>query len=339
MRPTALLAGLGVLCAWGATASTARADLVLLLPARGQVAGAMLSATLESETRFGIVEIGHKLVDQQELTGALRQIPDGSADDADEFATLARFAHADWVVLPTVFPQDSDHRLELVAYYAKGARSESVTRDVETDKVHAQVVEMLRVLLRAEGVGTAALPWEKSAVRPAPTTLPASPAPAPKTPARSVAPAPATPWPLFFAGVGVGVSSAVSRPDQASGSSTSSAFTARAGVSPAEPIDLALQLTSSMSGPRATTVDASGRYLIPVAGHTLRVGPEAGVGVFVAHGGSESKSLLVRATVAASLSVSRSFSVDAQLGDLRWVPASSGTIVLAGATLQGVLRF
>ena len=121
--------------------------------------------------------------------------------------------------------------------------------------------------------------------------------------------------------------------------SSSSAFTARAGVSPAEPIDLALQLTSSMSGPRATTVDASGRYLIPVAGPTLRVGPEAGVGVFVAHGGSESKSLLVRATVAASLSVSRSFSVDAQLGDLRWVPASSGTIVLAGATLQGVLRF
>ncbi len=339
MRPTALLAGLGVLCAWGATTSAARADLVLLLPARGQVAGAMLSSTLERETRFSIVEVGHKLVDQQEFTGALRQIPDGSPDDADEFATLARFAHADWVVLPTVFPQDSDHRLELVAYYAKGARSESVTRDVETDKIHAQVVEMLRVLLRAEGVGTAALPWETSAVRPAPTTPPLAPVPEPKTPARSVAPVPSTPWPLFFAGVGVGVSSAVSRPEQAAGSSTSSAVTARAGVSPAEPIDLGLQLTSSMSGPRATTVDASARYLIPVAGPTLRVGPEAGVGVFVAHGGSESKSLLVRATVAASLTVSQSFAVDAQLGDLRWVPASSGTIVLAGATLHGVLRF
>lgn len=339
MRPSALLAGLGVLWAAVATASAAQADVVLLLPARGQVPGAMLSSILETETRYGVIEVGHKLVEPQEATGALRQVPDGTPDNSDEFAAMARFARADWVVLPTVFPQDRNYRLELVAFQAQGGRSESVTRDIDTDKVHQQVVEMLRVLLRPEGVGTGALPWEMpgaAARQPSPTPAAkprTAPAPGPETPQ------PSGPWPLFFAGAGVSLNSALSRPDQATGSSTSAAFAARAGISPVQPVDIALQFATALSGPRSTMIDASARYLIPVAGATFRVGPEAGAGVFLAHGGAESKSLMLRATIAASLAVSKNVSVEATAGDFRWIPASSGTVVLAGGTLQGVVRF
>lgn len=337
MRPTALIAGLGLLWAAAASASAAQADVVLLLPARGQVPGAMLSSILENETRYGVIEVGHKLVEPQEATAAVRQVPDGTPDNSDEFAAMARFTHADWVVLPTVYPQDRNYRLELVAFQTQGGRSESVTRDIETDKVHQQVVEMLRVLLRPEGVGTGALPWEMPGARP---HAAAAPAPRATSTTRPAAPPAATaPWPLFLVGAGAAVSSAVSRPERAAGSSTSTAFTARAGISPLQPIDLALQLSTALSGPRSTAVDASARYLVPVAGATFRIGPEAGVGMFVAHGGAESKSLMLRGTLAASLAVARSVTIEATAGDLRWIPASSGTVVLAGGTVQGVVRF
>lgn len=339
MRPTALLAGIGALCAAVATASAARADLVLLLPARGQVPGAMLSSILENETRYGVVEAGHKLVEAQESTAAVRQVADGAPDNADEFAAIARFTRADWVVLPTVYPQDRGYRLELVAYQAQGGRSESVSRDIDTDKVHQQVVEMLRVLLRPEGVGIGALPWELPGARP---QAPAAPAPKPRaapapTPARAVQPG--EPWPLFFAGAGLSLTSALSRPEQAAGSSTSTAFAARVGLSPVQPVEIALQLSTALSGPRSTMADASARYLLPVSGATFRLGPEAGIGMFAAHGGSESKALMIRGTLAASLRVARNVALEATAGDVRWIPASSGTVVLAGGTVQGLVRF
>jgi len=338
MRPTALLAGMGLLWAAVASASAVQADVVLLLPARGQVPGAMLSTILENETRYGVIEVGHKLVEQPETAAALRQVADGAPDNSDEFASMARFAHADWVVLPTVFPQDRSYRLELIAFQTQGGRSESVTRDIDTDKVHQQVVEMLRVLLRPEGVGTGALPWEMPGVRPqtsAPTPKPRATA----APGAAAPPAASGPWPLFLVGAGASVSSAVSRPDDAAGSSTSTSFAARAGISPVQPVDIALQFASALSGPRSTMIDASARYMIPVAGVTFRIGPEAGVGVFMAHGGAESKSLMMRGTLAASLAVTRNVMIEATAGDLRWIPASSGTVVLAGGTVQGVVRF
>ncbi len=56
-------------------------------------------------------------------------------------------------------------------------RVESVAREVERPKQPAQVQEMLAVLLRPEGIGAGALPWES--VNPA-APRPAPPAPAPR---------------------------------------------------------------------------------------------------------------------------------------------------------------
>ncbi|MBI5533022.1 MAG: hypothetical protein HY898_09920 [Deltaproteobacteria bacterium] len=334
MRPQRILAAIALACTIVLSASNALADLVLLLPARGQIPGSMLSSILDSETRYGVIEVGHKLVDQKELDGAMRQVPDSHPDTSDEFTTMARFARAEWVVIPTVFQQEKSWRLELIAFQAQSGRTETVARDVDTEHIHVQVVEMLKVLLRPQGVGTEALPWETGGI----TARPASAAPG-KTPAAPKETPPAGPHRMFFIGAGFAVNSAVSRPSGATGSATSAAIAARAGISPIEPIDIALNFADNVSGPRAVMLDASLRYMINVAGPKFRIGPEIGPGLFLAQGGSQSKSFMLRATAVAAVNFSPSFGIEAHLGDLRYVPASSGTVVLAGATAMGVLRF
>jgi hypothetical protein len=296
----------------------------------------MLSSILDSETRYGVIEAGHKLVEQKELDGALRLVPDNNPDTSDEYVTMARFAKADWVVVPTVVQQDKSWRLEVIAYQTQGGRTETVARDIDTEHVHEQVVEMLKVLLRPQGVGTEALPWETggiSATRPSTASSAGSKAKSPSEPTQ-----PAGPHPMFLVGAGLLLDGAVSRPSDATGSSTSFGFAARAGISPVEPIEIALSFADNATGPRALMFDASVRYLIH-AGRTVRFGPEVGPGLFVAQGGSQSKSFMLRATAVAAVSLSNSVSLEAHVGDLRYVPLSSGTIVLAGGTVLGVVRF
>jgi hypothetical protein len=317
----------------------ALADMVLLLPAKGQVPGSMLGSILENETRYAVIEVGHKLVEPEETQAAIRQVADGVADDADEFALLARVTKAEWVVSTVVFPQEKVHRLEITAFRAKDGRSESVTRDMDVSQVHQYVVDMLRVLLRAEGVGTAALPWEA-----APRSLPSS---GPKGGGKGGAadapgggPKGGEAHPLFVLGAGVGVASAVKRPDNASGETTSVVGALRAGISPLEPVDIALGFRDHFTGPRALSVDLSARYLFPVApALKLAVGPEIAPGVFVTRGGSQSTSFMFRGTVVAGVRAARMLSVEAHLGDLTVVPASAGTLLLAGGSVHGLLRF
>ena len=320
------------------SASTALADQVLLLPAKGHVPGAMLSSILDNETRYGVIEAGHKLIDAKEIDGALRQVPDNNPDTADEYAAMARFCKADWVVLPTVFQQEKNWRLEVIAYQASGGRTETVARDVDTEHVHEQVVEMLKILLRAQGVGTDALPWETGGIKPPAASTAAAPAgssaPPPPKPNE-----PDKPWPKLFVGIGGGVSSAVSRPSGATGTPTSAAITARAGYAPLRSLDIAISFGDNASGPRALMFDASVRYMLDIAGPRFRIGPEVGPGVFIQQGGGQSKSFMLRATAVAALNVSQMFNIEAHVGDLRWVPASSGSIVLAGGTVMGVFRF
>lgn len=334
MRPQRILATIALACTIVLSASNALADLVLLLPARGQIPGSMLSSILDNETRYGVIEVGHKLVEPKELDGAMRQVPDNHPDTSDEFGAMARFARSEWVVVPTVFQQEKNWRLELIAFQAQSGRTETVARDVDTEHIHGQIVEMLKVLLRPQGVGTEALPWETGGLSTRPATSPsAKPPSGPKqTPASG-------PRRMFFIGAGFAIDSAISRPSEATGSATSAAIAARAGISPMDPIDIALNFADNVSGPRAVMLDASVRYMLNVAGPTFRIGPELGPGLFLAQGGAHSKSFMLRATAVASVNFSPAFGIEAHLGDLRFVPASSGTVVLAGATAMGVLRF
>jgi hypothetical protein len=342
-RPRILLA-LALLCTLMFSVSTALADVVLLLPAKGQVPGSMLSSILDSETRYAIIEVGHQVVGKDDTDAALRSLSGGSADNADAYAACARVTRADWVVAPSVNSIERGYHLELTAFQVKGGRTEAVTRDIDTGRVHDQVVEMLRVLLRPEGVGTGALPWESGGVRPslsAPTPQPSATnttGPAPTSSARGPAADGQHTWLLL--GAGIGFSSALSRPEHSAGSSTAAVGNLRAGVSPSESLELAVDFSGNLTGPNAKMLDVSARYLLaPSASMPLGIGPEIGAGVFWTSSGSQSSSFVARLSLVAGLRLSRSFSIEASLGDLRYVPASAGTLVLAGASAGGVLRF
>ena len=311
-------------------ASAARADTVLLIPARGQVPGKLITGNIAYETRYVMAETGHSLVDDTQTQASILQVPDHQPDNADEFALLAKVADASWVVLPTISETGNRYRLELTAYWAPGGRVESVARDIDVNAVHQQILEMAKVLLRPEGVGTGALPWE--------TSGPVASTPQPET-HEGTTPPQARPI-VIIAGAGLGVSAAVDRPSGATGSSVATFGALRAGLGLGESLELSIGFRGHLSGPRAIAADASGRYLVPLdAGGRVRLGPELGLGAFVQQGGAKQTSLMLRVNAVASVEVSGPVSVEAALGDLAWIPASAGTLVLGGGAVYGVARF
>jgi hypothetical protein len=315
------------------TAGVAWADHVFLLPAEGQVPGEALSATLAKETRLAIVELGHSLVPDEQVAAALAQVADGRADDADEFALLAQDTNAAWVVAPIIHAGAGTHRLEVTAYQTKTGRTESVSRDMDPNLIHRQVVEMAGVLLSEQGVGTAALPWEQGGT---PPITPSSTAHAEAQPHGSVEADSKGLRPLV--GVTVGVGSAISRPEGATGSATSIQGGLRAGVEFGVPIELALGLRGNFTGPKATGLDVSARYWVEVA-EGFRLAPEVAPGLFFMGGGAQDTSFSLRFTAVGAVEVVSDVSVEAHVGDITWIPASGGTVVLGGATLAGVARF
>ncbi len=320
------------------TAGMAWADHVFLLPAEGQVPGEALSATLAKETRLAIVELGHSLVPDEQVAAALAQIADGRADDADEFALLVQGTNAAWVVAPIIHAGVGTHRLEVTAYQAKTGRTESVSRDMDPNVMHRQVVEMAGVLLSEQGVGTGALPWEQGG--PPPTTTPSSAARPESQPTTGPVPSAQqdTKGLRPLVGVTLGVGSALSRPEGATGSATAFQGGLRAGVELGVPVELALGLRGNFSGPKATALDASARYWVEVA-EGIRLAPEIAPGLFFMGGGAQDTSFSLRVTAVGAVEIVSDLSVEAHVGDITWIPASGGTVVLGGATLAGVARF
>jgi hypothetical protein len=309
------------------------ADVVLLLPPRGQAPEDRL-ASLGRETRLAVVEMGHQLVTETDGQAAMAQVRDGQADDTEELDKLARDTKAGWVLASVARGAGSGIRLELTAYHAATARTESVTRDIDAARVQPQVLEMLRVLLREEGVGTGALPWESSAPD-APTT-PRIEGSTPDEGAKSRTRGTSGLQPLI--GLTVGFSTAVSRPDDATGSAAALQGGLRAGVRLDSPFEVAVGLRSNMAGPKATGLDVSGRYWLEVT-EGFRLAPELAPGVFFQGGGAQETAFSLRFTAVGALDVAPDISVEAHVGDVTWVPISSGTLVLGGATLAGVARF
>jgi hypothetical protein len=181
-------------------------------------------------------------------------------------------------------------------------------------------------------------------------------------------------WPPYaagkrgFASVSAGFALPVVRPAPPPGATTSRGTSFVGAVRGGYAIgDLGfepfVELGGNLAGPRALWLDLGARWMLSptlkrgqdgvLAGAPFFMGPELLVGTFVAlpsgsvistqNGGVYSAPASARALVGAALDLSYalapSFSLEAQLGNLRFVPGGSGAILLTGAALGATVRF
>jgi hypothetical protein len=116
------------------------------------------------------------------------------------------------------------------------------------------------------------------------------------------------------------------------------------------------ELGGNLAGPHALWVDAGARWMLSptmrrgkdgvLGGVPFFMGPEIVVGAFVelpSTSGNYSTPATARAHLGLGLdlafALSQSFSLEARLGNLRWVPGGDGSILLAGAELGATVRF
>jgi hypothetical protein len=357
--------------------SAAFADRVALLPTRGGLDPGARTG-LDGDLVKDLAALGHTVVPEAEVAAAVKaKVADGVADTQDEYRAVGDETRADWVLVGTIDPAVATSHVELTACLVKAGRVESVAREVERPKQPAQVQEMLAVLLRPEGIGAGALPWEHgtpAAPAPPPPEAP-KPPPAPEPP--PVPPVdgkahvsyplstPGDVWPPYsggnrgFAGVVLGLGIPAARPSGAVGSGASFVFAARGGYAVGDlGAELFGELGGNLSGPRALWVAGGLRWMFAPAmkrgadgvrgGVPFFLGPEILGGAFIELGessanGTLSTSATGRGMFGASLdlayALAPSFQLEAGLGNLRLVPGGAGTILLAGATLGASYRF
>ncbi|XXT18944.1 hypothetical protein WME94_52840 [Sorangium sp. So ce429] len=363
-----------------AIAPAALADRVAMLPARGGTDAAARSAA-EADVARALAALGHTPAPDSAVAAALKGVADGVADAADEYRAVSAQTGAEWVLTGTVEPAVTTTRVELTAYLASTGRVESVAREVDRDQSSRQTQEMLAVLLRPEGVGVGALPWERP-VRAPPASAPPPSAggtvvlpPVPEAPAAPPAKevlmayplGPERVWPAYSGGRRVAVSAslgaavAAARLPGASGSAASLVGAARVAYALGDRgFELFAGGGGNLVGPFAAWLEGGARLLLtpslaPQDGawraFPLHVGPALHLGAFfrsgagvVGPGGATYRGdLEVHPVLGASLDVvlalSSSVQLEAQLGNLRWVPAGDGSLLLLGATLGAGARF
>src|SRR5512132_4128837 len=296
-------------------APSAFADRVALLPSRGG-ANPDARTALDGELARGLAALGHTVIAGNPAASG---VADGVADTPEEYRQVGVAAQADWVLVGSVEPAVTTTRVELVASLMQLGRIESVAREVEVARADAQVQEMLRVLVRPEGVGAGELPWEKGLPVPLKTPPPLVPPPVIAPPLRVAAPPPPPPlsppppagkaaieyplgrsdvWPSysggnrgFFGGV-LGFSLPAARPGGASGSGGSLTGAFRGGYaigdSGFEPF---AEVGGNLVGPPALWVSGGARFMLSptlkrgsdggLRGGSFFLGPEVIVGAFV----------------------------------------------------------
>ncbi|AUX48126.1 hypothetical protein SOCE26_096560 [Sorangium cellulosum] len=366
-----------------ATARTALADRVAVLPARGGTDEAARSAA-QAEVARGLAALGHTPAPDSAVAAALKGVADGVADTADEYRAVGAQAGADWVLAATVEPAVTTTRVELTAYLASTGRVESVAREVDRSASLRETQEMLAVLLRPEGVGAGALPWEQPApsgstgappaspVAAAPLVVPPVPEPPRSPPAKRVLMAyplgPERVWPAYSGGrrlalsASLGAAVAAARLEGASGSAASMVGGVRLAYAVGDRgFELFAGGGGNLAGPPAGWIEGGARLLLTpsLAPHDgawraspLHLGPSIQLGAFfraagadvVGPGGATYRGdLAVHPALGASLDVvfalSRSAQLEAQLGNLRWIPTADGALLLVGATFGAGLRF
>ena len=325
-----LLTLLTVLAAWLA-ASTAKADQVLLLPAKGQVPGKAITGVLARESRYAVVEAGHKLVSDVDTDAAILSVEDGEPDNADEFEAMTSKTHADWLVIPKILPFPPGYGLELTAFQASSGRTETVVREIETAKIHDQVVEMVKLLLRPEGIGTEALPWEGHGQS---GTKQTSGDTSTHTQVQTTAPSGKADG-AFVVGLGVGASSCLS--DKCGDSSAALLGELSAGWRATPGLVLQVDVRNYFGDDaQGLQAEAGARYTAALTeSGSFGLGAELAVGGVV----TDPKALTVRASPLVDVGVSQNLHLQATLGDVTWVHFDGGSVILAGGTLRGVMAF
>jgi hypothetical protein len=282
------------------SAAPALADRVVVLPSQGGADPAARSR-LDTELFQSLTALGHTAVPPAETLAALARVADGSADTPEEYAIVAGATQANWVIGGRVEPAVATAHVELAAYLASMQRVESVAREVDRNRSQVEVQQMVAVLLKPEGIGVGALPWEQAPAPPQPPPqqppppppqqqLPPPPPPGPspfQTPPLPQPPPPPPPvqdgkielsfissgkqavWPPYAAGrrifvnANIGFASAVAQPEGATGRASSFVGALRGGYALGDAgLELFGQLGGNLAGPPALWLDAGGRWML-----------------------------------------------------------------------------
>lgn len=315
-----------------AVAAPALADRVAVLPfAPGDTRA-------QSATQAAVVAQKHEQPSPVEVSSGNAAVKDGQADTSDEYRAFGTAANVAWTLRGTAIHRFEGYRLELEVCQIKTGRVELLAREIDETQETAQIAEMLALLLRPEGIANAELPWQNSKAKPKEPEKPAPPPPPPGPP--PVRHAYAEEHPLAL-GVTVGVLSAVSRPGNATGPSTS-LYLGATGAYHLEAVpglELRGNLAGTLAGPKAVLLDVGARYALPLAPtRRLFVVPDAGLGTFITLGAAKEARFWLRGAVFLSLGLGARVALEAG-PDLGVTPGGSGAVVLFGGTLRGLARF
>ena len=360
------------------SATEAAADTVAVLPSRGGDEGGARS-TLDIELVRALGALGHRVVDEADTKRALAAgVADGVADTNEEYQAIGAGTKADWVLVATIEPAVVTQRVELTAMLVSQRRVESVAREVEKARSLVETQEMLTVLLRPEGIGAGALPWEKQtkpkAARPVAQPVAVTPPPVKPSGKKLVHMdymfTREDVWPAYaanrriFVTAAQGFSVAASTPGTAGADSSSNAIVGhiRAGYALGDDgLEVFANLGGNLFGPRALWIEAGGRWMWTPSLHiqppsgdyyalSFHVGPELTLGPLIrlptkvvaetaTYEGSTEAFFTLGAALDMVLAITPMIRVEAQVGNFRWVPTGEGSLVLFGATLGGQIRF
>ena len=326
----------------------ARADQVVVLPFKG--AGGTDGPILEevrAATRAAVAQTNHALASDSQTLTAEMAIKSGNGT-MQEYSAAGHASGSDWTATGRVDSRGATYHLELVvcrvdAGAGAPARVETLDRDIEPAKQVGQIAEMLALLLRPEGIANADIPWEHAGPhdkKPPPKEekkAPEPPKPPPGPPPVRHGYAEGHPLSL---GVALAVLTAVHRADNATGTATSMNLGGAVGYALGVPgLELRAEVMGSLAGPQSIAADAGARYMFPVV-PTARffMGPELDVGVFGTLGGEKTGRFLLRSGFLGSLGLGDRVQLEL-VADLDYAAGGTASLLLAGATLRGAVRF
>jgi hypothetical protein len=237
------------------------------------------------------------------------------------------------------------YHLELEVCQVDSGRVESLAREIEPAQATTQIGEMLALLLRAEGIANADIPWER-AKPPAPAEPPPPTTPPPLA-AKDIPPTTqAAPRHTYAEnhpiGVGAGASvlAALARPSHAVGSATALLIDGAFGyaIESLPGLEIRADASGSIAGPKSASFDAGARYLFALApAQRIFVGPEAAIGAFFPIAGDTSGRFLARGSAVGAMGLGEQVQIEIAADVAAVVGRTS--LVLAGGTARGLVRF
>jgi len=357
------LASLSVLAAVLAFASSAWADKVAVAPSHGGDS-ADHDRELDRQLAAALASLGHTLTPPEDVAKAQAALPSATLTP-DALQALGASLGVEWVVTATESEAVTSVRVELGAALVGGSRFESVAREVDRGKEQVELAEMAQVLLRKEGVGTGALPWENTKPLPGATGEGTTTVVPPKADAE-----PSGPTHMqflaseadvdstydadrhFFFGLGIGFDVLAARPSTARGTPAALTGTFRIGGSiPTTGLELFAELGGHLVNTPSVIFGGGARYMFtPVPTFAFHLGPSARVDGYAVLGTSVdqgSTSLETSTEIAPSvvgsvemaLGVTPLVQLDAHVGEVRWIGLSSGDVLSVGMDLGASLRF